>query len=67
MKMRIKYLRKKSGYSSQGQLARIMGTSRATIAKWEIGITKPSVEKLPKLAQALNCTIEELYEVEETK
>ena len=35
--------------------------SNATVCMWESGERRPSTDMLPKIAQALNCTIDELF------
>lgn len=46
---------------SQKQLADIMGVTQAAIANWETGGVYPRASQLPALAEALNCTIDDLY------
>lgn len=58
--IRIGPLRKAKSMS-QMQLAEQMHTDRSTIAKWETGAAMPSAAKLPLLASALGCTIDELF------
>lgn len=42
--------------------------SKGCISQWENGTRTPPIEILPKLAEVLNCTIEELvYAIIETK
>ncbi len=53
--------RKKIGIT-QSELARLLGVTQANISAWENGTALPSASKLPELAKALNCTIDELYE-----
>ena len=64
--MKIKELRKKNCLS-QCELAELLSVQRSTVAKWETGRTFPRTEQLPKLARALNCTIDELLNVPEEK
>lgn len=56
----IKNLREKSGLS-QIQLAAILAIDRSTVAKWETGEALPRADKLPALAKALNCKIDDLF------
>ena len=58
--MKIKELRKEKCLS-QCELAELLSVQRSTVAKWETGRTFPRTEQLPKLARALNCTIDELF------
>lgn len=55
----IKALREKAGIT-QGDLGKQLDVDRSTVAKWELGAALPRADKLPALAKALNCTIEEL-------
>lgn len=48
---------------SQTQLARECGyKTQSIVSMWEAGARKPPVDKLPLLAKALNCTINDLFE-----
>lgn len=58
--MKIKALRLKAGLS-QIELSRIMGVAQPTVSDWESDKISPSCDKLPKLAEALNCTLDDLY------
>lgn len=53
-------MRKKSGIS-QADLALICGVSQAAVASWECGIKYPTADKLPIIAKALGCTIDDLF------
>ena len=50
---------------TQAQLAEAMGLDRARLAMWELGYAWPSAAFLPKMADLLCCTIDELYHVPE--
>lgn len=52
-------LREQKGMS-QAQLANTLGLDRSTIAKWETGTSMPRANLLPKLAELLGCTVDEL-------
>lgn len=45
------------------QLAHIVGTHKKTIEKWENDGQRPRYEALYKIADALNCMVDELFEV----
>ena len=53
-------MRHNKGFS-QLMLARLLGVSQQAVAQWEIGKAYPRSETLVKLADALDCTIDELY------
>ena len=55
-----KELREAAGLS-QEDLARMLGLDRSTIAKWEGGASRPTASKLPALAAALGCSIDDLF------
>lgn len=57
--MNIKHIREKHNISQQN-LAELLSVDRSTIAKWETGKALPTADKLPKLAQILKCSIDEL-------
>lgn len=44
----------------QVEVAKELNLSRIAIANYEKGSRTPSIEMLPKLAEILNCSIEEL-------
>lgn len=46
---------------SQQELAEELGVSQSAVAMWETGKRKPRSGELPKLAQVLGCTIDELF------
>ena len=54
--------KRKQAHLSQNELACKLGVSQQCVAKWETGASKPRVNILPKLARALNCTIDELLQ-----
>lgn len=59
----IKGLREKNGLT-QVALAEAIGVTQACVAMWENGKALPNSDKLPKLAEVLGCTIDELYRTE---
>ena len=56
----LKAFRKKAGLTQAG-LAEALGVTQACVAMWETGKALPNSDKLPKLAEVLGCTIDELY------
>ena len=65
----VNVFRKKRIVSDMNQedLAFILGVDRTTISKWETGICYPRSELLPRIASALNCTVDELLKSESTE
>ena len=55
----IKTLREKNKLT-QISLATALGVKQSTVAMWENGENKPRADKLKKLAEILNCTVDEL-------
>lgn len=53
---------------SQSELAKKLYLSQRTISSYENGTRTPPIDLLPKLAEVLNCSIEELvYAIIDTK
>jgi transcriptional regulator with XRE-family HTH domain len=63
---RLAELRKDAGLS-QYELARYVGVPQANIAFWERSEKPPSSDVLPKMAQALGVTVEDLLLVGDEK
>lgn len=57
--MRIAFLRKRKGMT-QEELAQKMEVSSQAVSKWENDVSCPDIQSLPKLAQILNITVDEL-------
>ena len=45
---------------SQEQLAKEINVDRSTVTKWETGEAMPRANKLVKLSQIFNCSVDEL-------
>ncbi len=58
--MRIKEKRKEKNLS-QCELAQKVGVNQTAVGQWERGATMPSLDKAALIANALGCTIDELY------
>lgn len=52
---------------SQAKLAAEVRVNQTAISQWERGIVTPSLDNAKRLADALGCTIDELYEDEPGK
>lgn len=48
------------GYSTQREVAKLIGVKESAVSKWELGISKPRADKLLLLSKLYGCTIEEL-------
>ena len=62
-RMSIKSAREKSGMT-QRDLATALEVDQSTVSLWEIGKTAPRAKLLPKIAQLLGVTIDELLAFE---
>ena len=58
--LKIKELREQAGIT-QTALSEAIGITQACVAGWESGTSVPRTEKLPKLAEVLGCSIDELF------
>lgn len=56
----LKFLRETRGIS-QAKLAGMVGVTQQAVGKWERGESSPQWELAPKIAAALNCTIDQLF------
>ena len=65
MVMQIKKLRERANLTQQ-QLAEAMGTTQTGVSNWENEVSLPRTRELPKLAQLMGCTIDDLYVAEPT-
>ena len=45
---------------TQDELARMLGVTQQAVMKWENGSSQPRAALLPKLADILGCTVDEL-------
>lgn len=60
MILRIRELREAAGIS-QKRLAELMGVQPSVICNWESETALPRTRQLPALAEALGCTINDLF------
>lgn len=61
MQIKIKAQRQAKNLT-QAQLGKTLGVGASTVAMWEMGEAMPRAGKLAALAEALDCTIDELFE-----
>ncbi len=54
--------RRKAAGLTQEDLAAAMGCTRQAVVAWERGDVLPTADRLPQLAKALGCTIDQLYQ-----
>lgn len=63
---KLSKLRKENNYT-QEQLADVLGVSRQAISKWESGITYPETDKLIRISELFDCSLDYLLrDTEET-
>lgn len=58
--MRLKEIRVEKKVTQQ-TIAERMDVKQNTVSQWEAGIRHPRADMLPKLAEVLGCSIDELY------
>lgn len=56
-------LRKEKGMT-QLELAQAMGVTDKAVSKWERDLSYPDIGSIPKLAEQLNVSVEELMQVQ---
>ena len=59
MANKIKQYRERKNIT-QEELAKMVGVNRTAVALWELWINDPRADKLVKLSDTLNCTIDDL-------
>lgn len=52
---------------TQGEFAEIIGASREVVSKWEQGVSMPRTADLPRIADALGVSIDELVRGKEVE
>ena len=52
---------------TQASLAEAIGVKQSAVAQWELGKTGPTFAKLLKVAEVLECSVDELVKKEEVK
>lgn len=52
---------RKAAKMSQTELAAALGVGQSAVASWEAGLSYPTADKLPKIAETLGCTIDDLF------
>lgn len=64
--MNIKSLRIKNKLT-QAELAEKLKVDQTAVSQWELGESMPRAALLPKIAEALGCTIDDLFKAEQRK
>lgn len=60
MVMKIKELREAANLQ-QKQVAEFMGVLQSAVSNWETEVALPKARQLPRLAQVLGCSIDDLF------
>lgn len=60
MGVKIRELREAAGLT-KADIARAMDVDQAAVFRWETGGAFPRADRLPRLAELLHCSIDELY------
>ncbi len=60
MKLNIKERRKKANVS-QSELARALGVSHSAVSKWDLGLSFPRADMLPRIATVLHCDVADFF------
>lgn len=63
----ISILRKRKGLSQEKFAEKIGESSRGTVAKWETGETKPSIEQIDSMAQFFDVSLDQLVRYDFSK
>ena len=58
---KIADLRKKKGWT-QAEFGEMLGVSNQAVSKWESGMSMPDIMLLPHIAEAFECSIDELFD-----
>ena len=64
MKLNLLTIRKSKGIS-QKEFAKTINVSIPTVSRYENGTRTPSIQTAKRIAEALRCTIDELFSEEE--
>lgn len=56
----IKIARERAGIT-QESLAKLLGVTQGAVAHWENGYSAPTASKIPAIAAALGCTVNDLF------
>ena len=52
--MNFKDLRRRCGFRTQEDLAKMLGVSRSTISMWELGLSRPNFKMITLISQVFN-------------
>lgn len=52
--------RLRAAIPSQSEAAKALGVQPSAVSKWERGLSKPRIEKLPAIAKLYDCSVNDL-------
>lgn len=64
--MRIREMRRRTNLTG-AELARRVGVTAGAVSQWENGTFVPATSKLPAIAAALGCSVDDLYGPDELR
>lgn len=64
IKNRLREIRMKEYMLDSKQFAQMLGESNTTYSNWELGVSKPTLEKAFTIASKLNKKVDELWYLE---
>ena len=59
MNKQIERLRKEKGITQESFAAQL-GVTQGAVSQWENGTSRPTIDKLTKMAKILECSVDEL-------
>ena len=55
---------RKEKHITQEQLGNAVGVTNRTVSKWEQGVSMPGIDLAPRIASALNVSLDQLFDIE---
>ena len=57
---KLRERRLRGAIPTQREVAKVLNVQPSSVSKWERGLSKPRIEKLPVLAKLYGCKVEDL-------
>ncbi len=61
LKNRLKEIRMKEYMMSSKEFSKFLSVSNTTYSNWELGVSKPTLDKAIEIAKKLNRTVDEIW------
>lgn len=61
LKNRLKVIRMKEYMMSSKEFSKFLSVSNTTYSNWELGVSKPTLDKAIEIAKKLNRTVDEIW------